>query len=77
MSTTWYILRHREAELWCKGNAATAMGGKMAHGVMQADGTIAEEPVMDVSNVADSIVYVAGLPAGVNVLVSEPRSASG
>ena len=42
----------------------------MAHGVPQADGHIAEEPVMDVENVADAIVYVAGLPKGVNVLVS-------
>ncbi|KAL8292850.1 hypothetical protein RQP46_000544 [Phenoliferia psychrophenolica] len=50
------------------GNAATAMGGRMAHGVPQADGHIAEEPVMDVENVADAIVYVAGLPKGVNVL---------
>ncbi|KAM0756255.1 short-chain dehydrogenase/reductase SDR [Meredithblackwellia eburnea MCA 4105] len=50
------------------GNAATAMGGRMAAGVMQANGQIAEEPVMDVQNVGDAIVYVAGLPKGVNVL---------
>lgn len=42
----------------------------MANGVMQANGKIEEEPVFDVTNVADALVYVAGLPKGVNILVS-------
>ncbi len=49
------------------GNAATEMTRAMSKGVMQADGAIAAEPVMDVSAVADAVVYMAGLPLEANV----------
>ena len=50
------------------GNAATDMASKMSKGVPQADGTIDVEPTMDVENVADAVVYMAGLPPEANVL---------
>ena len=49
------------------GNAATEMAERMTQGVMQAHGTIAAEPVMDVDHVARAIVYMAGLPLEANV----------
>ena len=49
------------------GNAATEMTARMARGVPQADGSVAIEPVMDVSAVADAVVYMAGLPLSANV----------
>ncbi len=50
------------------GNAATEMTERMAKGVMQANGTMAVEPRMDVQHVAQAIVYMAGLPLESNVL---------
>jgi NAD(P)-dependent dehydrogenase (short-subunit alcohol dehydrogenase family) len=50
------------------GNADTDMGGKVKHGVPQANGTIASEPTMDVEHVARAIVYMASLPLDANVL---------
>ena len=49
------------------GNAATEMTERMAKGVMQANGTMAIEPRMDVKHVADAIVHIAGLPLEANV----------
>ncbi len=49
------------------GNAGTEMTRAMSKGVMQADGSIAAEPVMDVSAVADAVLYMAGLPLDANV----------
>jgi NAD(P)-dependent dehydrogenase (short-subunit alcohol dehydrogenase family) len=49
------------------GNAATEMTQRMSSGVMQADGSIAAEPTMDVSAVADAVLYMAGLPLEANV----------
>jgi NAD(P)-dependent dehydrogenase (short-subunit alcohol dehydrogenase family) len=49
------------------GNAGTDMTRAMSQGVMQADGQIAAEPVMDVSAVADAVLYMAGLPLEANV----------
>ena len=49
------------------GNAGTEMTAGMRRGVPQADGTIAAEPTMDVENVAQAIVYMAGLPLDANV----------
>ena len=49
------------------GNAGTEMTRAMSKGVMQADGSIAAEPVMDVAAVADAVVYMAGLPLEANV----------
>lgn len=50
------------------GNADTAMGGRMKNGVPQANGTIAPEPVMDVSHCGSAIRYMASLPVEANVL---------
>jgi NAD(P)-dependent dehydrogenase (short-subunit alcohol dehydrogenase family) len=49
------------------GNAATEMAAPIATGALQADGRIAPEPVMDVANVAVSVVHMASLPLGANV----------
>jgi NAD(P)-dependent dehydrogenase (short-subunit alcohol dehydrogenase family) len=49
------------------GNAGTEMTRAMSRGVPQADGSLAPEPVMDVSAVADAILYMAGLPLEANV----------
>lgn len=50
------------------GNAATEMAARMAKGVMQANGEIAIEPLMDVNIVGQSIVYMANLPLEANVM---------
>jgi NAD(P)-dependent dehydrogenase (short-subunit alcohol dehydrogenase family) len=49
------------------GNAATEMAARMAKGVPQASGQIAVEPLMDVTHVASSVVYMASLPLDANV----------
>lgn len=49
------------------GNAATELTERMAAGVMQANGTLAVEPRMDVKLVADAVLYMAGLPLDANV----------
>ncbi len=50
------------------GNAATAMTARMATGVAQADGSIREEPSMDVADVGRAVAYMASLPPDANVL---------
>ncbi|KAL1409078.1 hypothetical protein Q8F55_005902 [Vanrija albida] len=49
------------------GNAQTDMGGHAAKGCRQADGSIRPEPMMGVQNVADTVVFVAGLPLEADV----------
>ncbi len=49
------------------GNAATELTARMQEGVMQADGTVRPEPVMDVSVVADTVYLMASLPDGANM----------
>ncbi len=49
------------------GNAGTEMTRAMSKGVIQADGSVAAEPLMDVSAVADAVLYMAGLPLEANV----------
>jgi NAD(P)-dependent dehydrogenase (short-subunit alcohol dehydrogenase family) len=49
------------------GNAATEMTAAMEKGVLQADGSIAAEPTMDVAHTAAAVVYMAGLPLDANV----------
>ena len=49
------------------GNAATEMTARMASGVRQARGDIQPEPCMNVSHVADAILYMAQLPLDANV----------
>ena len=50
------------------GNAATDMTARMAHGVPQANGTTAAEPVMDVAHVGRSVALMASLPLDANIL---------
>ncbi len=50
------------------GNISSSMGDAMAQGVLQADGSTLEEPVIGVEPVCDAIVYMASLPPDVNVL---------
>jgi NADP-dependent 3-hydroxy acid dehydrogenase YdfG len=49
------------------GNAMTPQLKKSSAAMQQANGTIAAEPVMDLSHVADAIVYMASLPLDANV----------
>ncbi|MDR5826181.1 SDR family oxidoreductase [Caballeronia sp. LZ043] len=50
------------------GNAHSVLASAMAHGVPQANGTIAAEPLIDVAIVGRSVAYLAGLPLEANVL---------
>jgi NAD(P)-dependent dehydrogenase (short-subunit alcohol dehydrogenase family) len=49
------------------GNAVSPMTERMTQGVMQANGTVAVEPRMDVEHVASAVVYMASLPLEANV----------
>ncbi len=49
------------------GNAATEMTARMNNGVLQANGTMAAEPTIDVEHVAQAVLYMANLPLDVNV----------
>ena len=50
------------------GNTLTDMAVAMTRGVKQADGSIAVEPVMDVSNVVKTLDYMVDLPPEANAL---------
>ena len=50
------------------GNAATDMAQRMATGILQANGDIAVEPLMDVNIVGQSVLYMASLPLEANVM---------
>ena len=50
------------------GNAGTEMAQKMAAGILQPNGEIAIEPLMDVSIVGQSVLYMANLPLEANVM---------
>jgi NAD(P)-dependent dehydrogenase (short-subunit alcohol dehydrogenase family) len=50
------------------GNAETEMASPMrTAGTLQADGTIRQEPTIDVEHVARAVVYMASLPLDANV----------
>ncbi len=49
------------------GNAISDMTNAFAQGMLQADGNRRPEPVMDMKNVAEAVVYMAGLPLEANV----------
>ena len=49
------------------GNAMTTLSARMAKGVMQANGEIAVEAMMDADEVADAVVHMAALPLSTNV----------
>jgi NAD(P)-dependent dehydrogenase (short-subunit alcohol dehydrogenase family) len=50
------------------GNASTDMGNLALAGRMQANGEIAEEPVIPVDRVGEAVAFMAGLPLDTNVL---------
>jgi len=50
------------------GNARTELSQRMEKGVPQANGEIASEPMIDVSVVGQSVLYMANLPLNANVL---------
>ena len=50
------------------GNAATDMTSHMSKGVLQADGSTATEPNMDVALVGQAVVNMAALPLSANIL---------
>ncbi|MFF9013847.1 SDR family oxidoreductase [Streptomyces sp. NPDC014870] len=49
------------------GNAATDMTARMQSGILQANGQLAVEPVMDAADVAATVVHMAALPLEANV----------
>ncbi|MFE5947438.1 SDR family oxidoreductase [Streptomyces sp. NPDC056480] len=49
------------------GNAATEMTARMQTGILQANGELAAEPVMDAADVAATVVHMAALPLEANV----------
>ncbi|MDI3405957.1 SDR family oxidoreductase [Streptomyces cavernicola] len=49
------------------GNAATDMTEQMQRGILQANGELAAEPVMDVADVARTVRHMAELPLEANV----------
>jgi NAD(P)-dependent dehydrogenase (short-subunit alcohol dehydrogenase family) len=49
------------------GNTDSSMAAGMRQGVLQANGTVAVEAVFELRHVVDAVLYLAGLPLGVNV----------
>ena len=49
------------------GNALTELSAKMAKGVLQANGEVAVEPMMDATEVADAVIHMAALPLSTNI----------
>ena len=45
----------------------TELAARMAKGVKQADGAIKAEPMIDVRDVARSVLFMANQPPGVNI----------
>jgi NAD(P)-dependent dehydrogenase (short-subunit alcohol dehydrogenase family) len=70
--TKCFALDGRKYDIACSqidiGNAATEMTERISNGVMQANGTLAVEPRMDLRHVADAVLYIANLPLEANVL---------
>ena len=49
------------------GNASTNMTAGLTAGALQPDGSLLEEPLIDVGHIAAAVVYMASLPLGANV----------
>ena len=49
------------------GNALTELSVRMTKGVMQANGEVAVEPMMDAVEVADAVIHMAALPLSTNI----------
>ncbi len=50
------------------GNALTELSQRMQKGVLQADGHVAPEPMVDVKYIADAVRHMASLPLSTNIL---------
>ncbi|MDE0113261.1 MAG: SDR family NAD(P)-dependent oxidoreductase [Albidovulum sp.] len=50
------------------GNAGTALTQGFGSGALQADGSIAPEPVFDVKHCGEAVAYLASLPLTANIL---------
>ena len=50
------------------GNAGTEMAQRMAAGILQPNGDIVVEPLLDVNIVGQSVLYMANLPLQANVM---------
>ncbi len=50
------------------GNVKTDLGIPMSQGTLQADFSLKPEPTFNVQNVAEAVLYMAGLPLEANVL---------
>ena len=50
------------------GNALTELSERMTRGVMQANGSVAAEPMMDASHVANAVRHIAAMPLDANIL---------
>jgi len=50
------------------GNVATAIGSHAMHGALQANGSVIEEPMIELAHVVDAVKYMASLPLHANVL---------
>lgn len=50
------------------GNALTELSERMTRGVLQANGSTATEPMMDVQHAAQAVRYMAAMPLSANVL---------
>lgn len=49
------------------GNALTELSVRMTKGVLQANGEVAVEPMMDATEVADAVIHMAALPLSTNI----------
>ena len=49
------------------GNARTELAAPMAKGLLQANGQIATEPLLDLTHVVSAVLYMASLPLDTNV----------
>jgi NAD(P)-dependent dehydrogenase (short-subunit alcohol dehydrogenase family) len=49
------------------GNARTELSAGLGQGALQADGSTLAEPMMDVRDAAEAVLYMAGLPLDANV----------
>jgi NAD(P)-dependent dehydrogenase (short-subunit alcohol dehydrogenase family) len=49
------------------GNAETEMTRRFSGGVLQANGEVAAEPLLDLSHVVRAVLYMASLPLDANV----------
>ena len=52
---------------WQLGPALTELAAPMTQGVLQANGQIAVEPMMDVAEVASAVLHMAALPLSTNI----------